>query len=130
MNPSSKWCYVTCKACTRCDAKGTYAKCNSCSGRHDPQGKWDPYDIDDKCRCTEGILQIRLQNGKLIGTKYPGDPFGGTVTTEQRSADEEDWNSYLKDQREILNDEHWDPVQFTDGSSTFDWVKRNREGRA
>lgn len=129
MNPSERWCFRPCGACTRCARKGDFAKCSSCAGRHDPRGRWDPYDIDDKCRCTEGILQIRLQSGRMIQTKYKADPFAGKVVLEARNQDEEDWKSYLHDQREIYDDEDWDPVQFTDGTSTTNWMRDLRRGR-
>lgn len=113
MNPIERSCWKTCPACLRCEDKGTKSQCAHCSGRRDPKLIKDPHDIDDKCRCTEGILQYRLQTGKLIKTNYPHDPFQGTVYSKETSQDERDWDAYLYKQRELLGDENWNPVQFT-----------------
>lgn len=128
-NPSEKSCWDMCSSCFRCSDKGKYAKCNSCSGRHDPDMKRDPYYIDDRCRCTEGILQYRLQNGQMIVRKFHSSPFAGQVVTDAETEDEQEWTRYIQEQREKLNDPTWDPVQFDDGTSTFDWMRDNRKGR-
>lgn len=37
--------------------------------------------------------------------------------------DEADWNSYLADTRERLNDPTYDPIQFEGGGSVEDYLK-------
>jgi len=111
-NPGTLPCFVMCSSCYRCQDKGKYDKCNGCSGRWDEEGKRDPHDIDDQCRCKEGILQYRLKNGKMVKNKLPNDPFQESVDTNQETEDERDWESYLQDKREQLNDPEWDPIQF------------------
>lgn len=117
MNPTDKPCWRTCVACYRCAEKGTKPECYRCSGRFDPKHIRDDHDFDDRCRCTEGILQIRIKtetgkpNGRLIQTKYPYDPFQGNVKSIPVSQDEQDWESYKKDMRERLDQPDWDPIQ-------------------
>lgn len=129
-NPSSLPCFNLCTSCYRCQDKGKIqgmrSKCNSCSGRHDPELRRDSYDIDDQCRCTEGVLQYRTKWGLFIKRRFNSNPFKGRVTTDAISEDERDWNSYITEQRELTGNATWDPVQFTDGSSTTDWTQRNR----
>lgn len=90
--------------------------CNRCSGRHDPDLKRDPHDIDDRCRCKEGIIQLRLKSGKLLQAPINRDPFGGETTSAptKKSRDERDWESYLEEEREKRNDPNWNPVQVTE----------------
>lgn len=126
MNPSEKHCFSFCKSCWRCENKGMKAECSRCSGRHDPELRRDPYDIDDMCRCKEGILQFRLQDGRMVKRRFNSNPFAGKVITDAETEDERDWNSFLAEKREKLNNEHWDPIQFTDGSSTDSWLRKNR----
>lgn len=129
-NPSDLSCFKACTSCFRCEDKGKYAKCNRCSGRHDPEMERDPYDIDDKCRCTEGILQLRTKDGRFIKTKFPHDPFDGNVKTDAVSQDEQDWNDYLYEMRSKYDDPDWDPIQFEDGSSVSNWTEEKRQGGA
>lgn len=110
-NPTDLPCYRGCAACFRCENKGRYTKCWSCSGRHDPELKRAPDDFMDRCRCSEGILQLRLQTGKLVVTKYPHDPYEGAVVQQTPGEDERDWNSYLQETRERLNDPNYDPLE-------------------
>lgn len=112
-NPSDKSCFITCKACFRCADKGRFTKCNSCSGRHDPFDKSSP-NPDDYCRCTEGILQWVTQQGQLVVRKYTKNPFAGTVITESKTQDESDWENYLMDLREKMDNPTYNPVQFTE----------------
>jgi len=121
-NPSTLPCWSTCASCFRCEQKGRYPECNRCSGRHDTEGQRDPYDIDDRCRCTEGILQYRLKNGRLILKHFYSDPFAGQVMTDTETADEMQWRQYVTEQREKMNDPTFDPVQFDDGTSTLDYI--------
>ena len=124
-NPAELSCFRACKACARCEDKGRYARCNWCSGRHDPELRRDPYDEDDHCRCTEGILQWRTQEGRFIQIKYPHNPFAGKVELEPKSQDELDWEMYLEQQRERFNDPEYDPITI-DGKSATDWANENR----
>lgn len=124
MNPSDKACFEICVACHRCERKGTFAKCATCSGCHDPQERKDPYDIDNKCRCKEGVLQWRHKNGKLIVAQYPHNPFRQGVKTADETQDERDYQAYLKSAREKLNDPHYDPVIYDDNTSTDAWYKQ------
>lgn len=105
-------CFRTCSSCFRCQDKGSKPMCNRCSGRSDPELKRDPHDIDDQCRCKEGILQFRLRNGRLIKTDLPGDPFGGEVKNASKmSAHEREWQQWLNEQRERRNDPSFDPIE-------------------
>jgi hypothetical protein len=112
-NPSHKYCWETCKACFRCANKGCKASCNSCSGRHDPFGHVDA-DIDDYCDCKNGVLRWRTQKGQLVVSRYKKDPFQGKVTMEKETQDQRDWDQYLRDMREKLDNPTWDPVSIED----------------
>lgn len=127
-NPSTKQCWKTCMSCYKCENKGKYSFCDSCSGRHDPEGKWDPYDREQYCDCRNGILRHRLQSGKLITKKFMSNPYGGRVLTDAVSQDEQDWNQFIHEKREQLNDENWDPIQFNDGTSVSAWVHEWMKG--
>ena len=113
-NPADLPCFSACSACFRCEDKGRYAKCNSCSGRQDPKLRKDPHDIDDRCRCSEGILQVRMGNGKLMQRKYPHNPFEGQIQQETKTQDELEYEAYLNDMREQLDDPDYDPIQITE----------------
>ena len=104
------------------------AACSSCSGRFDPQLRRDPYDIDDRCRCREGVLQYRTKVGRLIVTKFPTNPFEKRMVFDAMSQDEKEWEQYVNEERERLNDPSFDPVQFANGKSTLDWTRRARSG--
>ena len=108
-NPSSKPCWETCAACYRCKDKGRYTKCHSCSGRHDPFLRTDP-DPDDFCSCTEGILRWRAKDGRLIVSKYRSNPFATKLITETKTQDEKDWEAYVWDLREKLDNPNYDPI--------------------
>jgi hypothetical protein len=111
LNASDRACWTLCRACFRCQNKGWRLGCSSCSGRHDPEGRIDPYHIDDRCRCTEGFLQYRLPNGRFIVRRFQRDPFGGRVIAAQETEDERDWQRYLGERREALDDPTFDPVR-------------------
>lgn len=129
-NPSELPCWSSCLSCYRCEDKGKYEKCNRCSGRHDPDMRRDPYYIDDRCRCKEGVLQYRLKSGAMIMKRFLSSPFKAKVVTDAETQDEADWNQYVSEQREKYNDPTFDPVRFDDGSSTLDWTNKNRGGQA
>lgn len=113
VNPSYRWCWSTCSACFRCGDKGRYAQCSGCSGRHDPHHAVDP-DPDDFCMCKENILRWRAKNGQLVVIKYNKNPFDNTVITESKTEDEKEWDAYLMDVRERMDNPDWDPIQITD----------------
>jgi hypothetical protein len=116
-NPSTKACWITCGSCFRCGDKGRYTFCNKCSGRHDPflQTIADP---DDYCRCTEGILQWRAKSGQQIITKFNKDPFNSKVITETKTEDEKEWDQYLHDVRERMDNPDYDPISALDVQQT------------
>lgn len=109
-NPTTRDCWTFCLSCNRCSDKGKYAKCAGCSGRYDPAGKIDP-DRDDFCDCKNGVLRWRTQQGRLIITKFNSNPFKGEVKYQKKSEDERDWDSYVADMREKMDDPNWNPIQ-------------------
>lgn len=129
INPTDRTCFIACVSCNRCAQKGSRALCSSCSGRFDPKLKRDPYDIDDRCRCREGVLQYRTKVGRLVVTKLPNNPFKQTMKFDSITQDEKEWEQYVDEERERLNDPGFDPVRFNNGQSTLDWTRRARSGR-
>lgn len=113
-NPALKQCWETCGACGRCDKKDTNAcpERGRCSGRFDPQGVID-YIQEDWCDCKNGVLRWKPKQGRTIVVRYTHNPFGGKVNMRQATQDESDWEAYLNDQREKLNDPHFNPVKVT-----------------
>lgn len=130
VNPSDRSCFSLCGSCFKCSNKWTRPQCNSCSGRHDPGAvqKFDPHDRQSFCDCRNGVLRHRTQDGRLIIKQFLTNPFKGKVKTDAESQDERDWNQWIAERREALNDEFYDPVQFDDGSSTTDWTAQARQG--
>lgn len=126
INPTERTCFVLCPSCFRCANKGCQSLCNVCSGRHDPLLRHDPYDIDDYCRCREGVLQYRVKAGRLIVRRFPANPFRNKLQFDVLSQDERDWESYVDDLRERLDDEDYDPVRFDNGPSTLNWMRKAR----
>jgi hypothetical protein len=112
-NPSTKPCWAFCSSCNRCQDKGRYSKCVSCSGRYDPLGKTDPHP-DDFCDCKNGVLRWITREGRLIITRFKSNPFKGKVKYEKKTQDERDWDSYVKDMREKLGDPHFNPITIVD----------------
>lgn len=108
-NPAAKPCWTFCSSCNRCQDKGRYTKCNSCSGRYDPLGKIDP-NQEDFCDCKNGILRWKTQEGRLILTRFKTNPFKGEVKYEKKSEDERDWDSYVSDMREKMDDPNFNPI--------------------
>lgn len=111
VNPAEKPCWSFCGSCNRCKDKGRYSKCQGCSGRYDPKLIIQS-DDEDFCDCRNGTLRWRTQNGRLIITKFRSDPYKGEVKYEKVSEDERDWDSYVADMREKMNDPTWDPITF------------------
>jgi hypothetical protein len=62
----------------------------------------------------------------MYQVRLPNNPFSGKVTHEEKSTDEQDYESYLKSERERRDDPTWDPVMFDDGTSTQDWSNSRR----
>lgn len=118
-------CFQPCASCFKCVNYGTTSGCSGCPGRVDDLRRRYP-DPDDRCDCKNGILRHRLQNGKLIMRKFQSNPFAGTVKTDATTEYESDWNSWLLERREQYDDPNWDPIQFLDGSSTFDWTNYHK----
>lgn len=126
-DPARLSCFKACSSCLRCANKGSRPECNSCSGCIDPNLKRDPYDYSHRCRCSEGIMQYRLKNGKLVQRHFPSNPYGGKVITDTQTQDERDWHSFIDEKRQEYDDPNWDPIRFDDGSSATDWERKFRE---
>ena len=47
-------------------------------------------------------------------TKFKSNPFAGKVKYLKQSEDERDWDSYVKDMREKMNDPNWNPITIVD----------------
>ncbi len=124
-DPLDRHCWRTCMSCRRCSNKGSRPECHSCSGREDEFGQKVP-NIDDKCRCTEGILQLVTKDNRFLQVKMLSNPFKGTIKRDAITEDERDYEEYLKSERERRNDKSWDPIQFEDGSSVTDWTNSRR----
>jgi hypothetical protein len=67
-------------------------------------------DNDDFCDCKNGVLRWKTQQGRLITTKFKTNPFKGQVKYERITEDERDWDSYVKDMREKLDNPNWNPI--------------------
>lgn len=129
-NPSDKSCFKTCPVCFKCADKNTSTygnKCSGCSGRNDPMGRFVA-DPDVYCDCRNGIMRHMTQNGRLIVRKFPRNPYKNEVVADLETQDERNWREYLKRMREYYDDEYWDPVKFSDGTSTADWTQAQRDG--
>jgi hypothetical protein len=61
---------------------------------------------DDYCDCKNG--------GKSFIVKFKSNPFKAKVTYEKKSEDERDWDSYVSDMREKMNDPTWNPITIVD----------------
>lgn len=105
---SDQSCFYACRSCSRCEDKGRYARCASCNGRADPKRPAHP---DDTCRCKEGVLAVRLANGRLIKRRFESNPFKGSVQTDAETQDERDWNSFIADKQNQMNNPNWNPIQ-------------------
>ncbi len=109
-NPSTLPCWETCGSCFRCIDKGRYTKCNECSGRHDPYGRTEA-DPDDFCDCRNGVLRWRTKDGQLVVRRINHNPYRGQVITDSRTQDERDWDAYLQDVREKMDNPNYDPIK-------------------
>lgn len=112
-NASEKDCWKTCGACFRCENKDVNSKkCHNCSGRHNPTGHMAP-DDEDFCACSTGVLRWRDKVGQLRITKYNKNPFKSSLVTETKTADEREWEGYLHDVREKMDNPNWTPIKWT-----------------
>jgi len=116
VNPSSKECWTTCGSCYRCGDRFRYTKCYSCSGRHDPFLQAAPHD-QDFCDCANGTLRWKGRDGKMIIRKYDRNPYVGQVVGVQKTEDERDWESYVHDLRERMDNPNFDPIQVVDAKN-------------
>lgn len=133
VRPQERPCFEVCRSCFRCDAKGS-RDCPhpySCSGHIEtPKGhKWSDDDIDDQCRCKEGVIQVRLKDGRLVRRRYLSSPFETKVMTDAETQDDRDWNAYVDEQRELRDDPFFDPLTFDGHGSVTDWMRNARTGR-
>lgn len=114
-NPANRSCFELCTSCFRCSKRfeRTGTPCHGCSGRPDFDGIKDPHP-DDYCECKVGVLRWVTKAGQVIIRRFESDPFKGSVQTDAESQDEKDWNSYISEKREELNDPHWDPIKIVD----------------
>lgn len=121
-------CWKPCRSCFKCEDQGKFAKCASCPGRADFYRRMynDP---DSYCDCRNGILRHRTQAGRLIVRKFLSSPYGGSVRTDAVSEDEEQWNAYIQERREFLQNPTWDPIKMPDGSGASEWSDKFRVGR-
>ena len=46
--------------------------------------------------------------------RFKTNPFKGTVKYEKKSEDERDWDSYVADMREKLDNPTWNPITIVD----------------
>lgn len=118
-DPMHKPCFTACAACYRCSDKGRYTKCNSCSGCMDPAGKID-VDPDHYCDCAQGVMRWRTKEGRLIITRYQRNPFEGQVIKTPDSEDKRDFQAYLQEYREKMENPYVSPITATiDGKKAF-----------
>ena len=109
-NPTEKSCFRMCRSCMRCSNKGSMVSCDGCSGRPDPFGQRIPYS-DDYCDCTRGVMRWQTKEGQLVVRRYESSPFGTQVFIDAKSGDEEDWERYLDEKREELDDPFFNPIK-------------------
>lgn len=114
-------CWKPCRSCWKCEDQGKFAKCATCPGRADYFRRMYP-DPDSYCDCKNGVLRHRTKWGQLIVRKFMSSPYEGRVQTDAISEDEEEWNNYLNERREFLQNPTWDPVRFLDDTSTSGWA--------
>lgn len=126
MNPTEKSCYRACRSCWRCADKGRWLDrgCSTCPGRYDPQDRFQS-DPDDTCRCSEGVLNYltKSEPRRHLVRRFESNPFQSNVKTDAETEDERDWNAFVNEKREQLQDATWDPVRFIGGKSTTDWTR-------
>lgn len=130
-DPVSRSCFKGCISCHRCEKRGSSA-CpipNGCSGRPDVEGMRVPHP-DDLCRCAEGTMQWVTKQGVVIRRNFMSSPFKSEVKTDAYKEDDRDWQAYLNEKREQIGDPNWDPIQFSDGTSTTAWERAQRHGNS
>lgn len=112
-DPVNKHCFRPCVSCFRCANKGMKIECDSCSGRPDPTGERIPH-TDDFCDCRNGVMRWMTKDGRLVVRRFMSNPFKGTVKTDAVTSDESDWNAYLYERREQIDNPEWDPIIVTE----------------
>lgn len=76
---------------------------------------------DHYCECKEGVMRWVTKKGYLIIRRYESDPFKKNIVTDAKTQDDRDWDAYIQEKREALNDELYDPLSFNDGTSVKVW---------
>ena len=46
----------------------------------------------------------------MIQVRFKSNPFKGQVKYEKKSEDERDWDSYVKDMQEKMDDSNFNPI--------------------
>jgi hypothetical protein len=62
----------------------------------------------------------------LVIRRFESNPFKKNVQTDAKKEDERDWDAFISEKREAMDDELYDPIVFDDGSSTQQWNKKHR----
>jgi len=65
---------------------------------------------DDVCACTEGVLRYRTERGQLIVRPYRSNPYNATVKQRVKTDDERDWDAYLQEYRERMDNPYISPI--------------------
>lgn len=118
-DPMHKPCFTACPSCFRCADKGRYTKCNKCSGCMDPAGKID-VDPEHFCDCAQGVFRWRTKEGRLIIKRYNRNPFAGEVKSLPDSQDKRDFQAYLQEYREKMENPYVSPISvMIDGRKAF-----------
>jgi hypothetical protein len=60
----------------------------------------------------------------LVIRRFESNPFAATVTTDAKSEDERDWDAFITEKREAMNDELYDPITFTNGQGASEWARK------
>jgi hypothetical protein len=55
-------------------------------------------------------LRWRTQQGKIVRVQFKSNPFKGKVKYEKKSQDERDWDAYVRDMREKMDDPNFNPI--------------------
>lgn len=124
-NPVNRHCFVMCSSCFRCEKRGSSAcpKPNTCSGVPDKEGIRVPH-RDHYCECKIGVMRWVTKKGFLVIRRFESDPFQKNVTTDAKTENERDWDAFISEKREAMDDELYDPIVFDDGTSTEAWKQR------
>lgn len=124
-NPVTRPCFEMCSSCFRCDRRRS-SSCpdfENCSGVPDKEGMRVPH-RDHVCTCKEGVMRWVTKKDVLVIRRFESNPFNKTVTTDAKSEDERDWDAFISEKREAMNDEFYDPIRFNTGEGASDWAKK------